>query len=496
MVVGCIYKQPDLLVEYGRYVRSKYDFYDECARFFYDCASIIYETRSQTFEKSTIVSFMTEDNQRLAEYKKHGGWKTIDAFMRLAVVEDFKQSFDVLKKFSLLREYQNRGFAVEKIMTYKKFDTLTADDIYRMVRTRVDTIKTVILEESKQEILNSGTEDTILNCLEHPDIGIPFPFGMLTELFRGQRPKQMMAMGMLSNAGKSRLLCKIIAYDALVQKQTVLVLLNEMSISEFRFCLITTIINNPEFQNLHGIKLNKKEREITLGMYHDDNGNFIERYHDSEGNYTESLEDYCKRLNATSDEFRKVRAITQWIDKESEGKIICKNVQSSYEDEDISFEIRRAALVSHIQGIFYDTLKPQKSSIDDWGSFKRLVTTLSELAKEIGVFLLVTYQLTDDTALIAPTELTTNNIASSKQIQHLLDGNLAFAEIKKKDYGKYSIRYHDEDWGDGERKLDLNKRYYVCNVLKNRSGNKPKLIFSLNLDYNTWDLEGEVVNSR
>lgn len=54
LFVGSIYKQPDLLIEYGQFVRSKYDFYDEVTRFFFDNAEIIYKTRTQTFNKTTI----------------------------------------------------------------------------------------------------------------------------------------------------------------------------------------------------------------------------------------------------------------------------------------------------------------------------------------------------------------------------------------------------------------------------------------------------------
>lgn len=53
MVVGSIFKDPELLVEYSRYVRSKYDFADEGCKFFYDCAELIFEKRSQ-FESGVI----------------------------------------------------------------------------------------------------------------------------------------------------------------------------------------------------------------------------------------------------------------------------------------------------------------------------------------------------------------------------------------------------------------------------------------------------------
>ena len=36
-------------------------------------------------------------------------------------------------------------------------------------------------------------------------------------------------------------------------------------------------------------------------------------------------------------------------------------------------------------------------------------------------------------------------------------------------------------------------RYYACNVDKNRFGRKPKVIFELDLDKNTWFELGELV---
>ena len=64
----------------------------------------------------------------------------------------------------------------------------------------------------------------------------------MNELFRGFKLGTMMCTGMLSNAGKSRFMFKLIAYIALVKKQNVVVLLNEMSVDEMRFCLLTTIL--------------------------------------------------------------------------------------------------------------------------------------------------------------------------------------------------------------------------------------------------------------
>ena len=242
MVVGSIYRNPDLIVEYSQYIKSKYDFFDEATRFFYECAVTIFETRSQALNKTVVVTFMSENQERLAQYKLLRGWKTIADWMQLAVIDDFKNYFEVLKKYSLLREYQRNGFNIEKIMSHKLFEKFTASDIYRMIRSKADRINTVILTNDSAEILNSNIKDTLHHCMEAPDMGLPIPFPIMNDVFRGLKKKSVMAVGMLSNAGKSRYMAKLIAYITLVRKEKVLVMLNEMTVEEMRYALITTVI--------------------------------------------------------------------------------------------------------------------------------------------------------------------------------------------------------------------------------------------------------------
>ena len=70
LFVGAIYKHPDYLVEYGHYVISKFDFFDEGTKFFYDAAVVLYETRTQDFNKTSVLTFMAEDESRLSQYKR------------------------------------------------------------------------------------------------------------------------------------------------------------------------------------------------------------------------------------------------------------------------------------------------------------------------------------------------------------------------------------------------------------------------------------------
>lgn len=290
-----------------------------------------------------------------------------------------KGYFEVLKKFSLLREYQRNGFNIEGICKHPKFEKLKAQDIYKLIRGKADKINTVILTNDEAEILNTGLDATINERLKAPDMGISIPFKTMNELFRGFKLGTMMCSGMLSNAGKTRFMMSMVAHIALVEKQKTLVLLNEMDLEAVRYCLITTVINNPEFQELHGVKLHKNEREITLGLYRDANGEFIMRKTDDKGNFTETYDEYIARVSENSEEYRNVIAICNWIDETSQGLIFAKDISTDYTDKSLEFEIRKAVLTKGVKYVFYDTLKNETSSVGEWSSFKITTTKLSEI---------------------------------------------------------------------------------------------------------------------
>ena len=66
--VGALLKSPDLIVNYSNFMRSKYDFSDPATKFFYDNAEILYQTRTQEFNRSIVSTYMAEDSERLFFY--------------------------------------------------------------------------------------------------------------------------------------------------------------------------------------------------------------------------------------------------------------------------------------------------------------------------------------------------------------------------------------------------------------------------------------------
>ena len=494
LLVGSFYKNPDLYIEWGQYIRSKYDFYDEATKFFYECFELMYKTLTQTFNQININTFMSQDEDRLKTYKKYGGYKIIETWSNLATPDDFKNYYNSVKKYSLLRECYRNGYPAEKIRNYKKFDEMSASEVYKILRSKLDNIHTVVLANEDSVNIADGMTSSILQCIETPDIGLQMPYNILSDVFKGIRTQTMLVMGMLSNEGKTRFLAKLAAYIAFVHKEKVCIMLNETTEKEIRHCIMTTVLNNPEFQELHGVRINKDEKEITLGRYRDSEGNFINRKHDGEGNYTESLEEFQARLHKESEEFRQVLRVAEWVEQESEGTIYVKELQE-YSDETLEFEIRKHKLTKNIKYFCYDTLKSDNDSIGEWAALKRTTTMLSELSKEIDIFMYGSIQLTDEAVHLNIFDLTSMNIANSKQIKHLLDQLCLAKRVPKTEYHKYKY-IPTEAWGE-PIPLELNQKkvYYGCRVDKNRQGEKPTVLFEVDLNRNTWFEVGTLVNS-
>ena len=448
----------------------------------------MYQTVTQTFSKANVSIFMSEEPERASLYRKYGGWRTIESWVRMSSTDDFdvRSCFDRLKKYSLLREYERRGFNTDFIKNQNRFDYYTAKDIYKLVRTQADRVNTVIMGDSDIDILNSKVNDLIDGCLDTPDQGFTIPFPILNEVFMGMQKKTIMAVAAMSNAGKSRLMIKLVAYATLVLHKRTLVLLNEMTVEKMRKALLTTVINNPEYKALHGVDIVKPEREIVMGMYRDRDGNFIYRRRDKEGNFAESKEDFLQRVKDNSDEYHKVKQVASWIESQMQALIYVKDISSDYSDHVLEFEIRKAVITKGVELWFYDTCKNEQTG--EWSAFKITVSKLAEICKPLNVFGYLSMQLNDETNSVAPDAMNSSCIAEARQTKHVLDSLIMIKQIDVGDYHKYQyIKRNEEDWGsDVTKDLSQNKIYYCFVVDKNRGGEKPKVLFEVNLNLNTW----------
>lgn len=401
---------------------------------------------------------------------------------------DSEKIYTELKKLMVLRknylempikEIQEK---IADIVNYKLYDKMSVEEVQGAINQVTVTAK------FKQSILNEDLTDFLLTSDNNLTNGLSLPFPILTGVFKGIRRGETMAFAMPSNSGKSRFTINLASYLAFVHKKKVLIISNEMSEEKMKLCLITTIINNSAFQDLHGQKIKKSEGELLEFKFRPDNRKNIEV--DKDGfvikRENESQKEFAKRLSECSTEFNKTVLVTDWVRKQINNSIYFSNITDHTNDE-LKKSIMNYYYKEEIHYIFYDTLKTDTENIGNAEEIKKTTTILSNLAQNFDLFIGCTLQLIENSTL--PINLTINDLSVSRTVKEVLDTLCLVKQINRENYDEYeySFKEVDTEFFNLEKFDDPDVRYYACVVDKNRAGAKPKVLFRLNLAYNHWE---------
>lgn len=400
---------------------------------------------------------------------------------------EFEQVYNELKKlFIIKRNYiiaptKSIQEKVLEIRVYERYEDMTPEEV-------IEAIKQInVTNRLSQGVLNQDVAKFWLDDKNNLRDGIPLPFPILTKVFKGLRKGETMSYAMPSNAGKSRFTINLACNMAFLSHKKVLIVSNEMSEEKMRLCLLTTILNNPEIQELHGQKVRVSEGELLDFKFKPDDPKEVET--DEEGyilrKEEETQKGFVKKLAEFSTVFRKVIEATKWLDKQINNSIYFVHL-TEYTNNDLHEVIINNYYKAGIEYIFYDTMKTDVSNIGNYEELKKTATLLSEIAQQFKIFAGSSLQLLESTTL--PVNLTINDLSVSKNIKEVLDTLCLIKQINSGSYGEYE--YSDTDrfieCHDLEIPEDPDIRYYVCVVDKNRAGAKPKILFKLNLAYNEW----------
>ena len=399
-----------------------------------------------------------------------------------------EKTYTELKKLFLLRKSCKENPArhlqkrIAEIQDYELYDKMSPEEVLDAVDqvTSTEKFKRSILSQNLTDFLVAG-DNSLTN-------GLQLPFRILSSVFKGIRQGETMAFAMPSNYGKSRVTINIAAYISLVHKEKVLLISNEMSEEKMKLCLMTTIINNPDIQKLHGEKITKSETELLEFKFRpddvkkckvDENG-FVLKEKD------ESQAEFARRLAKISSEFNSVIRATNWLNKQIENSIYFINI-TDHTNEELKKLIMNYYYKEKVKYVFYDTLKADIENIGNAAEIKKTATILSNLAQNFGMFIGSTLQLQETET--EPLNLTINDLAVSRTVKEVLDTLCLFKQIHREDYDKYeySLNEVDTDFYNIKNYKDPDERYYACIVDKNRAGAKPKVLFNLNLAYNRWN---------
>lgn len=478
--IGLLLNNPKAIVKY-------YFLYDDCyfedpemlniykSILFTEAGSYTPEIAKKRFNFAKITEAVQKLKATLKANVQGKNYSTEKTYVEL------KKLFVLRKNFLgiPIKELQDK---VVEISNYELYDKMSIEEVESAVN------QVTVTGKFKQAILTKGLTQFLELGSNNLTDGLSLPFPILTSVFKGIRKGETMAYAMPSNTGKSRYTINIAAHTALVHKKKVLIISNEMSEEKMRLCLITTIINNPMIQKLHGQKLTKTEGELLEFKFRPDNSSTVTT--DKDGFMVkedgETQEHFVMRLRENSTEFNQVIAATEWANKEISNSIYFVNI-TDHTNEELQKVIINYFYKEKIQYVFYDTLKTDTANIGIGEELKKTATILSNIAQNFEIFIFATLQLTESSTL--PINLTINDLAVSRTVKEVLDTLCLIKQINRENYDEYeySLKEVDTEFYDLVKYEDPDVRYYACVVDKNRAGAKPKLLFRLNLAYNRWE---------
>lgn len=445
--------------------------------------SILYNEGSKySSEKAKDRFNFSKDSEEVYELKNKLVESVTDKDYNIEKIYVELKKLFILRKAYIETPEENIQDKIVEITEYELYNKMSAEEI----ESTIEQVK--VTQKFKQSVLS----DNLVSFLESGENelanGLDYPFPIITEVFKGIRKGETMAFAMPSNSGKSRLTIDLAAYTALIHKKKVLVISNEMSEEKMKLCLITTIINNPEIQKIHGQNVKISEGELLEFKFRPDNKKDVKV--DEEGYVLkedgETQKQFVKRLTSISSDFNKTIKAIEWASKQIDNSIYFINITDHTNDE-LKKVIINYYYKEHIEYVFYDTLKTDTDNIGNPEEIKKTATILSNLAQNFNIFICSSLQLAESQT--SPINLNVNDLAVSRTVKEVLDTLCLFKQISRDnlDEYEYSLKEVDTKFFDLEKSDNPDVRYYACVIDKNRAGAKPKLVFKLNLAYNSWE---------
>lgn len=497
-VLGTFFKTPLLFFSYTDVIQNK-DFSDGNTRFWHVFVTDYLLTYSNEVSPALLNTFASMNTTRLQGYKKFGGYNTVKAMMDIALDEQgLMNAVQILKKYSLLRGLVKEGFNIENIIGSNKFSSMNAEDVAALVQGKLDSIcNNSIVSVNKSSDMTKNASGFIDSFFTTPSSGLQTPFNFINSHCLGIHGGESLCFGSRTNSGKGRSLIFTACHLAMVSGAIVTFLSNEMDEVRMKQALLVTACNAPFAQKLTGCKLQIPEKRLVLASYLDDStGQPMYRYYNKDGEYTETTEQYHTRVAKSSQEYQKVKIVTEYLEKNVQNKLFFKNVMSNYGDSALLRHFNQSAMVDGSNVIIYDTLKnsPSNDKGSDIGSWSQLVNTATMLqeatAKQKDVSLVMSFQLDRSAYSKRIEEINESNIAGASGIMHVVDNMVMFLHIDKRDYKDYKLQKPCEKYGKGEtigEDLDINKNYSAFKITKTRRGSKGSIfVTETDLNLNTW----------
>lgn len=218
-VIGCVYNNPQLLEATDRYSIVDEDFADPFHKTVFGAIYKIHGLGANKITLESISDFLSSRPKSAAVYKQGKGEEWLLKISENAMPSAFDYYYGRLKKFSLLRAFDNCGIDVtdiydaDNILDTKKkqlqedqLDNSTLEDIADKVDKKIDDIRLQYVDDAFGEAQQAGDGifDLIEKFKEHPEVGVPLYGPLINTVTRGARLKKFYLRSAATGIGKTR----------------------------------------------------------------------------------------------------------------------------------------------------------------------------------------------------------------------------------------------------------------------------------------------------
>lgn len=216
-VIGCTFKQPNILDNTDQYNITEEDFVEEFHKIIFGSIYNIHLTGSQV-NMETIVDYLSGRPKAKAIFDKYRGVEYLTNCLGVAQENTFNYYYQRLKKMTLLRAYDNFGLDMSfvydpnEILDSKKrqeqedwLDRTSLVEIAHLIDNKIDEIKAHYVDDDCGQGYQAadGLKNLVEDLKQHPEFGIPLYGPLINTVTRGARLRKFYLRSGATGTGKA-----------------------------------------------------------------------------------------------------------------------------------------------------------------------------------------------------------------------------------------------------------------------------------------------------
>lgn len=289
-VIGCVFNNPGLLDITDKYCVVDEDFADNFHKVVFGAIYKLHELGAKKITLQNISDFLADRPKSEAIYKQNKGEEWLMRITDAAMPSTFDYYYGRLKKFSLLRAYDNCGiditdiYDIDNILDMKKkqlqedtLDNSSLEDIANKVDEKIENIRYQYVNDDFGEAQQAATgiKDLIQRFKDTPEVGVPLYGPLINTVTRGARLKKFYLRSAGTGVGKTRSMIADACYVACAKiydenfgwikcgtQEPVLFITTEQELEEIQTMMLAFLSNVNEEHILNGEYVEDEEKRV------------------------------------------------------------------------------------------------------------------------------------------------------------------------------------------------------------------------------------------